>query len=67
MAVSKYRTCGQNLLSAIMFNYYMCLYNTVCERNGNNICLNYLYIVIRYKYENLSVSKMSLINIMMIT
>ena len=67
MAVSKYRTCVQTHLPAIMFNYYMCLYNTVCERNGNNICLNYLYFFIRYKYENLSVSKMSLINIMMIT
>jgi len=23
-----------------MFNYYICLYNNVCERNGNIICLN---------------------------
>ena len=35
MAVSKlYITCGQTLLSVIMFNYYICLYNNVCERNG---------------------------------
>jgi len=45
MAVSKlYRTCGQTLLPVVMFNYYICLYNTVSERNGNTICLNY------YKY-----------------
>ena len=42
MAVSKlYRTCGQTLLTVIMFNYYICMYNNVCERNGNKICLNY--------------------------
>ena len=41
MAVSKlYRTCGQPLLPVIMFNYNICLYNIVCERNGNTICLN---------------------------
>ena len=41
MAVSKlYRTCGQTLLPVIMFNYYSCLYDNVCERNGNKTCLN---------------------------
>ena len=41
MAVSKlYRTCGQPFLPVIMFNYNICLYNNVSERNGNNICLN---------------------------
>ena len=24
-----------------MFNYYICLYNNACERNGNKIYLNY--------------------------
>ena len=43
MAVSKlYRTCDQTLLPVITFNYYICLYNSVCERNGNKICLNKL-------------------------
>ena len=42
MAVSKlYITCGQTLLPVIMFNYHICLYNNVCEWNGNKICLNY--------------------------
>ena len=41
MAVSKlYRTCVQALLPVIMFNYYICLYNNVCESNGNKTCLN---------------------------
>ena len=45
MAVSKlYRTSGQTLLPVIMFNYYICLYNNVCERNGNNICLNGIFV-----------------------
>ena len=40
MAVSKlYRNCGQTLVPVIMFNYYICLYNNVCERNGNTLCL----------------------------
>ena len=40
MAVSKLcRTCGQTLLPVIMFNYYSCLYDNVCERNGNKTCL----------------------------
>jgi len=34
------RTCGQILLPVSMFNYYICLHNNVCERNGNTICLN---------------------------
>ena len=41
MAVSKlYITCGQTLLPVIMFYYYICLYDNVCERNGNQIYLN---------------------------
>ena len=45
MAVSKlYRTCGQTLLPVIMFNYYICLYNNVCERNGNKISLNGIFV-----------------------
>ena len=42
MTVSKvYRSGGQTLLPVIMFNYYICLYNNVCEWNGNKICLKY--------------------------
>ena len=29
-----------SLLPVSMFNYYICWYSNVCERNGNKICLN---------------------------
>ena len=33
-------TSGKTILPVIMFNYYICLYNNVWERNGNNTCIN---------------------------
>ena len=43
-----YRTCDQTLLPVIMFNYHICLYNNVCERNGNTICLNQTHCVFNF-------------------
>ena len=34
-------TSGQTILPVIMLNYYICLNNNVCERNGNKICINW--------------------------
>ena len=31
---------NQLSLPVIIFNYCICLYNNVCERNGKNLCLN---------------------------